>query len=242
MSSTYKSQVTYTEATYLLKDKLAWRMRHVYRLDQMPKSYIRVLLRIAMEGPKTKYQIEKETGLSHAMVHEAIKVLLDYGHVEGKRVGTTRVGLPKTEFLLSPRGLIEAVAVAEQNDVGRIAQRWQHTEPVFFGKWNYLVEKVGKEKTVTMLRRAASYLEWMTVGNNVERFRNEAVSQVLAEYQQRLSKSKDMSSLEKKELEKWIEAFEGDLELKCYFRNYIEEKMKFLKKEMEWIQFLKGLI
>lgn len=217
-------------------------MRHVYRLDQMPKSYVRVLLHIAMKGPRTKYQIEKETGLSHAIVHEAIEVLLDYGHVEGKRVGTTRVGLPKTEFLLSPHGLIEAIAVAERNDVGRIAQRWQHTEPVFIGKWDYLVERVGEEKTVTMLRRAASYLEWMTAGNNVERFRNETIRQVLAEYQQKLFQSGDISSLKKQELEKWIEAFEGDPELRRYFRNYVEETSELLQKGMDWVQFLKSLI
>jgi len=226
----------------LLKDKLAWRLRRVHRLGQMRKSYVRVLLHIAMKGPKTKYRIEKETRLSHAMVHEAIKVLLDYGQVEGKRVGTTRVGLPKTEYSLTPRGLIEAIAVAEENDIGRIAQKWKQVEPVFVGKWDYLVEKVGKEKTAQMLRRAASYLDWMTAGSNVERFRNEAVSQVLADYQQKLFEGGDVSSLEKQEIEKWVEAFEGDPELRRYFRNYVKETFEFLQKGMEWIQFLKSLI
>lgn len=225
----------------MFKDKMAWRLRHVYSLSQMPKSYIRVLLHIAMEGPKTKYRIEKETRLSHAMVHEAIAVLLDYGQVEGKRVGTTRVGLPKTEYKLTPRGLIEAIAVAEESDVGRIAQKWKHIEPVFIGKWDYFIEKVGKEKTAQMLRRAASYLDWMTAESNVELFRKEAINHVLAEYQHKLFKSLKVSSLEKQELEKWIETFEGDPELRRYFRNSVNETFEFLQKGMEWIQFLKSL-
>jgi len=202
----------------------------------MPESYKKVLLHIAQEGPKTKYQIEKETRLSHATVHEAIYVLSNYGQIEGKTVGTTRVGLPKTQYSLTPRGLIEAILEVE--DMGKIIQKWKHIEPVIIGKWNELVEKIGKKNAEKIIIHASSYLDWITAGSNVETFREHAIELFFREYAYELFETKTSNPSAKQELENLITALKTDEQLKHYARKYIAERMNTLRKELECVQCL----
>jgi len=202
----------------------------------MPESYKKVLLHIATTGPKTKYQIEKETRLSHAAVHEAIHVLSNYGQVEGKKVGTTRVGLPKTQYSLTPRGLIEAILEVE--DMEKIIQKWKQVEPVIIGKWDHLVDKIGKKNTQKIIAHAASYLDWITAGSNVETFRERAIELFIREYAYELFKNKNTNPSSKQEIENLITALKTDEQLKQYAQKYITERKNNIQKELEYVQFL----
>jgi len=187
------------------------------RLEDMPRSYIRVLLHIAKQGPKTKYQIERETKISHATIHEAIRVLLACRQIKGEKIGTTRVGLPKVEYGLTPRGLIESLYVAKREDVEKIVQIWKYVEPLFIAKWDYFVTKVGKRKTENMFRGAAEYFDWDSgsMSSNVDQFIAWAIEYIFEE------------NMEEEELNRWVRAFRGDRQLKQYVIDYVERDLEF---------------
>ena len=203
----------------------------VDRLDEFPENYVRVLLHIAIGGPKTKYQIEKETKLNHATIHEAIRVLLAHKQIRGKVVGTTRVGLPKTEYGLTPRGLFEAIEVAKAEYTEKIVQKWKHIEPILVGKWDYLVKKVGIRKVRKLFRDAARYsdFDWLWTDENVEEFIDTIVLLLFG----------PASEVDDEDLEKWIRAFRGNTKLREYAEDYIIDQLKFAKDVMEHAKFLK---
>jgi len=240
----------------------------------LPESHKKVLLGIAKKGPQTKYKIEKETKVNHASTHEAVKNLLNMGMLEGEEVGTTRVGLPKTEYKLTFFGFYMALKNADGEDYGQIIKKWRYLEPLLLGKWDYFVQKVGKEQTKNFLllndyfvkkgwRKSSDY--FLFCGSKtiiarsskleeiIEAFRKNLVSDLFEwfsrpvyideesfwdaeEYEQAWGEKPRQT------FEKWIDAFNGDPQLRKYDEEYISDRLDAARLEIEWAQFLRRKI
>jgi hypothetical protein len=233
---------------------------------------------VAEEGPQTKYEVEKKTKVNHASVHEAVKHLLDMGAFEGEKVGITRVGLSKVKYKLTFFGFCAAALSPVPKNYRKIAENWGHLEPLMLGKWNYFVQKVGKDEAEDFLYGGACVVkrickpeeveeltarisEGKTNLSNetiyviskpeelVERFREEAVfalferfrDVILHETPEFMPALKpvygELPTLES--FEKWVEAFEGDPQLKVCAAEYAKKHARFASQEMKWAQFLK---
>jgi hypothetical protein len=275
LSPTYRSETTYNEATYMAENRdflvhmLAGPLQYpdgTFRgLDPIVESQRKVLLHIALSGiPQTKYEIEKITGVNHASVHEAVKKLKEIGALEGKEIGKTRTGQPKTEYTLTLYGVCLAILHADrknQEAYGKIAEKWVRLEPVTLGKWKYFNQKkdLGKEVANAFLVNGAfAYVgekELLDSGElSLDDFRVCAIELLIENarcYIEAFHNSKDDPEAWKEyvhwyrdvnpetTLEMWITAIKEDPELKKYLVAYVDDVFRRAKNEVEWGQFLK---
>jgi len=103
----------------------------------MTESQKKVLLQIAKKGPQTKYNVEKETKVNHASVHEAVQHFLHARIFQGEKVGVARTGLPKTKYKLTFLGVCLAMIVADSQDYDNITMNWGFLFPQVLGKWKH---------------------------------------------------------------------------------------------------------
>jgi len=202
----------------------------------IPESHKKVLLHIAKEGPQTKYEIEIKTKINHASVHEAIKNLLNLGLVEGEKIGTTRIGLPKTKYKLNFHGLLRAIRISDLKDLDKIIEKWKNLDHLLFGKWGFLVAKIGRSEVEKLLMQAAAFVDTFHGDETIlDEFRAEVLGGLYDDYRDKFW-AKGAKNLR---FEKWIEVFKVDAELKNYIMEYLEETLRSARKDIEWVQFLK---
>ncbi|MGQ9642194.1 MAG: hypothetical protein ACUVUF_08815 [Candidatus Bathycorpusculaceae bacterium] len=194
------------------------------------ESLKKVLLQIANEGPQTKYRIEKYTKVNHASIHEAVKNLVNAGVLEGEHIGTTRIGLPKTQYKLTFYGLCIALAVAKREDYDKIIQKWKHLEPLLLGRWAHLKQKIGRKEAEDFIFHASSAVkEYSSPEKAMEDFTNTAMWRIIE-----LDPEGPQPSFEK-----WIEAFKADPQLKRLAVRYIDEQLVCARANMKWFSSLK---
>ncbi|MFC1487075.1 hypothetical protein ACFLRN_05235 [Thermoproteota archaeon] len=221
----------------------------------LPKSHKKVLLYISMEGPKTKYEIEKGTRINHASIFEAIKNLNKLGAIKGKKIGTTRTGLPKTNFGLTFLGLGKALQITDVKNYNGIIQKWKHLEPILFGRWSYFKEKVGRKETERFFLQS---VRWSFPSSRseemMEDFRSEAIVAHFAMFREEIFDSdpeifpesgyeqsdKKLRRLKHVQVfEKWLEAFKNDPQLMEYVRGIIGDESRQATVMKKWVDFLK---
>jgi hypothetical protein len=207
----------------------------------IPKTYGKVLLQIAKEGPQTKYEIETVTKVNHASVHEAIRYFLKVGELEGEKIGITRVGLPKTNYKLTFSGLCRALITAEKQDYDKIIHKWRHLEPLLLGKWEYLKEKVGKTEAELFFFRFGRLV--LEIGppdeEMIEVYREDIVMEIL-DPNPFLNANPDSDELDK--LGKWVKVFQEDSDLKQRAIRCVTWRLRDSIKEVDWFRKLKRQI
>lgn len=204
----------------------------------IPKKYIQVLLHIAINGAKTKYEIEKETHISHASVFDAVKFFEQKGILEGEQIGKTRIGLPLKKFKLTFFGVCMALKHAnpDSNDYGKIIQNWKHVSPWLFGKFDYLVKRVGRQEAQWFFY---SYLRDIRKPVAPEEVFEKSVYNTIVAFEENFiyeESSQDWQS----NFEKWVQVFKEDIDFRSLIMEFIDDGFKYAKKYLEWTNFLKN--
>lgn len=222
----------------------------------MPGSHKKVLVYIALEGPKTKYDIEKGTKINHASIFQAVKNFLDSGALEGEVIGTTRTGLPKTNFGLTFLGLVMALQITDIRNYKKIIHKWRNLEPILFGRWNYFEEIVGRKETEEFFYKSVRFasIRSSKPEDIMEDFRADAVvghfakfreeifdvdPEVFPEFGYEQSNRKQRRQKYTHIFEKWIDAFRADSQLMEYVRGIIMDEGRHAIVMKRWVDFLK---
>ena len=208
-----------------------------------------------MEGPKTKYDVEKGTKVNHASVFEAVNNLHKLGALEGQIIGTTRTGLPKTNFGLTFFGLITVLKNIDVKNYKKIIHNWKHLEPILFGRWNYFEEKVGRKETENFFYQSVrSMFSPRKSEEMLEDFRGSAIVGHFAMFREEIFdcdpevfpesgyEQSDQIQRRQKQVhtfEKWIETFKGDSKLMEYVQQIIEDESRQSIVMKRWVDFLK---
>jgi DNA-binding MarR family transcriptional regulator len=182
----------------------------------IPESQKRVLIQIAEKGPQTKYEIEKQTGVNHASIHEIVNAFVKAGLLKDRKTGVTRVGLPKRTYSLTLHGLCAVIGHLKEHSL-EIIEKWAHLEPVFFGRSKYLMEKVGKEEVQRVFRTAAR----QEFDFNMKNVPYNVLSELF------------FDPHDPSDLADWIEAFSGDPELRRLGIEYLESMIRQYRDELE---------
>lgn len=191
------------------------------RLAERPKQ---VLLYIAKEGPKNKYQLTKSTGISHASMHELMKVLKNTGMVEGKTDGKARTGLDKISYGLTLFGFCITIRYADPKEYFEICSRWSSLD-YLISKINSFSVTVGKAEAEKFVRL---FPEVIKEGNKVLSgcaFKEMVISKLFSKL-----------SNEKASYKKWIEVFVADKTLESCLELYLKKAYGYAKEELKWLE------
>lgn len=209
-------------------------------LQKLPKKYVQVLLYIAKNGAKTKYEIEKETRISHATVFEAVKFFEEIGVLEGEQIDVTRVGLPLKKFKLTFQGLYIALKYADLNDYQKIIEKWKHLSPYIFDKYNYLNQKLGKVEAglffYRYLRDVGDIREIVTPEELIE----ECVCETILWYKDEYDREEKPSEEWNRQFDRWINTFKENPEFRNIVMDFIYSEIEYHKKSLEWIESVKN--
>ena len=197
------------------------------------ETYKRVLLHIALKGAKTKYEIEKETRISHTSIFNAVRFLVKNGILKGEQIGFTRVGLLKTRYHLTLFGVFTALKYADFNDYSKIIEKWKHLSPFLFGKYDYLVQKVGKEEAGEFFYRRLRDIK--EPASDKEIF-EELIVETIIWYRDGFLYD---NVREWHKFDKWIEIFKEDSDFRSVVTEFIDMESKSAKKYLEWLRFFK---
>ena len=123
-------------------------MRNIF--DHLGEKAVEIVLTITNNDRKTKYTIQKTTGISHTRVHDLVEYLQKIGALEGKEEGKTRTGLPKTSYALTLTGFCIAIKNCKVEDSITIARKWAHLDRLI-AKTDEFLSVLGKEETQKFL-------------------------------------------------------------------------------------------
>lgn len=120
-----------------------------------------ILEYLSLHGPTTKYQVEKETQISHGTIHKCFKILFDIRLIEEKGKTIWRTGLPTITYGLSTRGFLYIIERGLQN-LNINAKRSDKTFieinesiiPLVFGKWSHFVNNGLRDQAESRFTRA----------------------------------------------------------------------------------------
>lgn len=193
-------------------------------LSERPKQ---VLLCLAKDGAKNKYQLVKSTGISHASMFNLMRFLENVGLVEGKKEGKTRVGLDKISYGLTLFGFCVAIRHADPTDYLGICSRW--------GSLDYLISKVdsfivavGKDETEKLIALFPDAIKEADKALSGCAFRGMVISQLFSKLRGRVGTVLFTS--------KWVEVLVFDETLKPYLESYVKEAYRCAKEELGWLE------
>lgn len=118
-----------------------------------------ILKRISLYGPKTGYQLGKETEYSEKTCYQGVKDLVDKGLLSVSVVGKTRAGLDMKEYSLTVLGLatfLTSLQVRENLD--NVFRSWPDLLPFKLEEWEFLVNTGVEELARRNLLSAAAML------------------------------------------------------------------------------------
>ena len=218
-------------------------------INRLPESYKKVFLHIAKNKPQIKYEIEKTSKINRAIVYPAVKELVKIGAIEGKEIGTSRAGLPITQYKLTLLGLCIALSIANGEDYREISHNWGYLEPTILDRWTYFEMKLGKEEAASFFRGVNA--DTAVVKEN-EKFGQGLIQDIFSYYEKEMFRVRTeivekyrqgwLSDLQR-ELRLWIKAFRDDPELKELAASALKRKLDRISEEKRFVsELMQGIM
>lgn len=113
-----------------------------------------ILRHISLYGPKTGYQLGKETKYSQKTSYKGVKNLMDKGLLSVSIVGKTRAGMDKKEYSLTVLGLIHALTIIRPEEWQPIMKTWSDLIPFVTDKWDIFVNAGVEDLAMRRLKTA----------------------------------------------------------------------------------------
>jgi len=103
-----------------------------------------VLVHLAVNSPRTKYQMEKAITprIDHATLHKIVSDLKETASVKVVKIGRSRVGLKMEYYDLRLAGVIGAIQQDRGNmlNLDAVAKKYRSYLPLIFRKWQFFRE------------------------------------------------------------------------------------------------------
>jgi DNA-binding Lrp family transcriptional regulator len=208
---------------------------------------VRVLLHLAENGPSSQFEIAKKAGVDYSSVHDAVKRLEKAGLIRMAEEKLNEKRVKSKIYHLTLTGLCRALDTQKLWDkVDTVLEKWEHLEPMLFGKWKSWTGKPLREEALLALKHTVDFS------------RNVSVDQALTEwarpYRKKLSttdvfRMKFFSYLfgqlhfffpppTKFSLNEWMNFILSDAELNECVLKFFEEERRSLEDEVSWIDHL----
>jgi hypothetical protein len=149
-----------------------------------------ILLYIAKNGPKNKYEITSKSGIDrYATIHETIKKFESSFIVEGKIEGKARTGLIKKSWHLTLLGFCLAIEYSAEEDYDKIINVWKNMDPTILCSWNLIMKTVGEKEAHRFIKFYKEGLNETISQSNTLLFSNlsKIIAQFLSDYKKSIS-------------------------------------------------------
>jgi len=213
-----------------------------------------ILRHVSQHGPRTAYELGKETRYSEKSSYQGVKNLLDKGLLSVSIVGKTRVGLDKKEYHLTLLGLSHVAADSIEyysSDADAwpdawlpIMETWTDLIPLVTDKWTHFVnegvEGIARGKFLTAaLRQMKGTRFLLSPGDcNTDRmrmFHHDFYYPDMSFYYPDII----LCGLDEKEMMRWTEACAKDTEIADHL---VMEMTRFLTVQREMGRIVRAML
>jgi DNA-binding MarR family transcriptional regulator len=216
-------------------------------LLQLRINDVRVLLHLAENGPASQFEIHKRAGVDYSSVHDAVKRLEKAGLVRMAEERLNEKRVKSKIYRLTLIGLCRALDTQKLWDkVDTVLEKWEHLEPMLFGKWKSWTGKPLREEALYALKHAVDF------------FRNVPVNLALTEWArpngQELSITEDFRikffgylfgqlhflfpPATKFSVNEWMKVICNDAEVNELVLKFLQKERYSLETELGWIDHL----
>jgi DNA-binding PadR family transcriptional regulator len=122
-----------------------------------------ILRHISQYGPKTGYELGKETEYSEKTSYQEAKNLVDKGLLTVSVVGKTRAGLDKKAYSLTVFGLVRALDITRLEEWQSIMKAWPDLIPLVTDKWDFFVSAGVGDLAMRRLKKAVRAMLFLIV-------------------------------------------------------------------------------
>jgi len=197
-----------------------------------------VLLYIVERGPTNTYRISEGLGIRYSTAHNAVKALEKQGFIRLELEEETEKGVTAKIYTPTLGGLCAALTLGNLwSRVDDVAEKWGNLDPLLLGKWKYMVSVASREEAIEALKIAAKTIyEKPIIDKDGRRVMDgfPVLHFFRTEFFDRL-----FHPTLRSDVEKWIEAVQGDPELKDWVTKWLRRRIPTI---VSWFYYHRELL